>query len=38
LWRDIASVLRVAGEEAPRDDERVYARRALGWMRERGLS
>jgi hypothetical protein len=38
LWRDIASVLRVAGEEAPRDDERVYARRALGWMGERGLS
>jgi hypothetical protein len=36
-WGDIAQVLQAAGEHAPRDDERGYARRAEGWMRERGL-
>jgi hypothetical protein len=38
LWKDIASVLEAAGEGSPRDDERGYARRAAGWMKERGLS
>ena len=37
LWRDVASVLDDVAEHAPRDDERGYARRAEGWMRERGL-
>jgi hypothetical protein len=36
-WRDIAQVLLAAADGAPRDDERGYARRAEGWMRERGL-
>jgi Protein of unknown function (DUF429) len=36
-WRDVADVLQTCGDGAPRDDERGYARRALGWMRERGL-
>jgi hypothetical protein len=37
LWRDIADVLQAAAEGAPKDDERGYARRAAGWMKERGL-
>jgi hypothetical protein len=36
-WRDVADVLQVCGNSTPRDDERGYARRAVGWMRERGL-
>jgi hypothetical protein len=36
-WRDVAEVLQAAADDAPRDDERGYARRAVGWMRERGL-
>ena len=36
-WRDIADVLQAAADGSPRDDERVYARRAVGWMREREL-
>jgi hypothetical protein len=36
-WRDVADVLQASAEGAPRDDERGYARRAVGWMRERGL-
>lgn len=36
-WRDVADVLQAAADGSPRDDERVYARRAVGWMRERGL-
>jgi hypothetical protein len=37
VWKDVASVLDAAGKRAPRDDERGYARRAAGWMRERGF-
>ena len=37
-WRDVAEVLDACAEEAPRDDERGYARRAVGWMRERRLA
>jgi hypothetical protein len=37
LWKDLAAVLQAAGDGAPRDDERGYARRAAGWMKERGL-
>ena len=37
-WRDVAEVLDACAEGAPRDDERGYARRAVGWMRERGLA
>jgi hypothetical protein len=37
LWREVASVLQAAAEGAPRDDERGYARRAVGWMGERGI-
>jgi hypothetical protein len=36
-WRDVAGVLDSCAEGAPRDDERGYARRAAGWMRERDL-
>ncbi len=36
-WRDVAGVLDACADGAPRDDERGYARRAAGWMRERGL-
>lgn len=36
-WRDVADVLQAAADRAPRDDERGYARRAAGWMKERGL-
>jgi hypothetical protein len=36
-WRDVAAVLDACADGAPRDDERGYARRAAGWMRERGL-
>jgi hypothetical protein len=36
-WRDVADVLQAAADHAPRDDERGYARRAAGWMKERGL-
>ena len=36
-WKDVAGVLDTCAEGAPRDDERGYARRAAGWMRERGL-
>jgi hypothetical protein len=36
-WGDVADVLQAAGDSAPRDDERGYARRAAGWMKERGL-
>ena len=37
LWKDIAQVLDATADGAPRDDERGYARRAAGWMKERGL-
>jgi hypothetical protein len=37
-WREVAAVLHAAADGAPRDDERGYARRAVGWMGERGLS
>jgi hypothetical protein len=37
-WRDVATVLQAAADRAPRDDERGYARRAVGWMRERDLA
>jgi hypothetical protein len=37
VWKDLAAVLQAAADGAPRDDERGYARRAAGWMKERGL-
>jgi hypothetical protein len=37
-WKDVAAVLQAAADGAPRDDERGYARRAAGWMKERGLA
>jgi hypothetical protein len=37
-WNDVAGVLDACAEGAPRDDERGYARRAVAWMRERGLA
>ena len=36
-WRGVAEVLAAAANTAPKDDERGYARRAAGWMKERGL-
>ncbi len=36
-WSQVAEVLVAATTSAPMEDERVYAQRALLWMRERGL-
>jgi hypothetical protein len=36
-WSMLAEVLREAANAAPREDERTYAERAVGWLRDRGL-
>jgi hypothetical protein len=36
-WDDLLEVLRHAADTAPRDDERVYARRAIDWMSEKKI-
>jgi hypothetical protein len=36
-WPQLADVLEEASRAAPQDDERMYAERAIGWLRERGF-
>lgn len=36
-WNDLAEVLKGAGRDAEREDERAYALRAIGWLTERAL-
>jgi hypothetical protein len=37
-WSSLADVLEVAANTDAREDERNYAERAVGWLRERGLT
>jgi hypothetical protein len=37
-WAQLSEVLSDAAEDATNDDERVYAARALAWMRTRGMA
>jgi hypothetical protein len=37
-WYDLSEVLRQAGDQAGREDERAYASRALTWLRDKGLA
>jgi hypothetical protein len=37
-WATLVDVLEGAASAAHRDDERTYAQRAIGWLRERGLA
>jgi len=36
-WTALAEVLDKASNSAPREDERMYAGRAVAWLRERGF-
>ena len=37
-WAALAEVLEEAAKATTQDDERTYAQRAIGWLRERGLT
>jgi hypothetical protein len=37
-WADLADILTSCAREAPREQERAYAARALTWFHERGLA